>query len=360
MSVDDVQKDAREIYQAYESHFAGHPRATRNLDKIDELIGRLEDVLERARKLQNGGRNERLAAVIERARNNLQTYRREKDAIKEAKSGGEGAVKASRLASWANANFHRYHRHFAGSPRETRDLGLFNAIIDELEDVRGEMEQLMADDGPATLSDDIQTVNENLQMYRSEREQVIDAQQTGTSDEQASFLALRANEQFELYNQLFAGRERVSRSASLLERIIQQLESIGRRMRELSDEGMNAEQHDKNVAIIGDNLSTYREELSQIRQIKQDHEQDTIAAHLGQAANRVFETYREEFANRSRATRSLEALAYLCDDLYHVADQTREIVRAHGLEDAEDNLHVMLENLGLYQREFDEIRQEQQ
>jgi len=360
MSVDDVQRDARSIYQEYDAHFAGQPRATRDIDKIEDLIGRLEKVLERARRLQNGGRNQRLTSMIERARNNLETYRREKEAIQEAKRGGDSAVRASRLASWANANFHRYQRHFAGEARETRDLGLFNEIINELESVREEMERLLAEDGPATLNDDIQTVTENLQMYQQERERVVDAQQAGSPEERASFLALRANEQFERYNNLFAGRERVSRRPVVLERIIQQLESIGREMQRLEEQGYDAEQNQKNREIVEENLSTYRDELSQIQSTKQQEDLATIASHLGGAANRLFETYREEFANQTRATRSLEALGYLCDDLYHVAAQTREIVRERGLEGAEDNLHVMLENLALYQREYDEIREEQQ
>lgn len=356
-SDEDLQQEAEEIFDEYDLKFAGKPRATRDLEELDDLIARLEDLMARARRRLNGGEDDTMANLIERANENLEIYRDERQAIEEVRSGGEVAHRAGRLATWANLEFHRYHRHFAGKNRATRDLELLNAIIESLKSIQEKMEQLRGHDELEGIEDDIRTVEENQRRYREERENIVKARQDGDLDEQASFLAARANRQFEIYSNLFAGRDRVSRRSALLRRVIRNLESLDRRMETLEDKGLAEPQNQDNREIVADNLEMYRDELEAIEDARQQVDVETLAGRLGAAANEVFETYRDTFAGENRATRDLEELGWMCDELYHIARQMRDLQQDVAPEGNQENLEIVIENLTLYQREYDEIEE---
>ncbi len=356
-SDEDLQQEAEELFDEYDLKFAGKPRATRDLEELDDLIARLEDLMARARRRLNGGEDDTMANLIERANENLEIYRDERQAIEEVRSGGEVAHRAGRLATWANLEFHRYHRHFAGKNRATRDLELLNAIIESLKSIQEKMEQLRGHDELEGIEDDIRTVEENQRRYREERENIVKARQDGDLDEQASFLAARANRQFEIYSNLFAGRDRVSRRSALLRRVIRNLESLDRRMETLEDKGLAEPQNQDNREIVADNLEMYRDELEAIEDARQQVDVETLAGRLGAAANEVFETYRDTFAGENRATRDLEELGWMCDELYHIARQMRDLQQDVAPEGNQENLEIVIENLTLYQREYDEIEE---
>lgn len=360
MSVEEIQREAQEIFETYDAEFAGQPRASRDVELLDDLIERLEGLLERARTKLNGGENEALVSVIEQGSENLEIYRTERRAIQEVREGGEGPMRASRLATWANAEFHRYRRHFAGEGRATRDLELLNEMMTELSEIRDGMEELAEEAEIEGLEEDLETVEENLEMYREERERIAEARQDGTLEERASYLAAAANEQFSLYSDLFAGKDRVTRRPKLIRRVIRNLEQIRRRMSELEEEGDPGPQNERNQEIVDDNLSMYRDELEAIEEARESVAPDQLAGRLGSAANQVFETYREDYAERDRTTRDLDQLGRMCDELYHLARQMEALGAKHDLEMNDENLSVVLENLSLYQSEYDAIAETQE
>lgn len=361
MSVEEIQREAQEIFETYDAEFAGQPRASRDVELLDDLIERLEGLLERARTKLNGGENEALVSVIEQGSENLEIYRTERRAIQEVREGGEGPMRASRLATWANAEFHRYRRHFAGEGRATRDLELLNEMMTELSEIRDGMKELAEGAEIEGLEEDLETVEENLEMYREERERIAEARQDGTLEERASYLAAAANEQFSLYSDLFAGKDRVTRRPKLIRRVIRNLEQIRRRMSELEEEeGDPGPQNERNQEIVDDNLSMYRDELEAIEEARESVAPDQLAGRLGSAANQVFETYREDYAERDRTTRDLDQLGRMCDELYHLARQMEALGAKHDLEMNDENLSVVLENLSLYQSEYDAIAETQE
>jgi len=360
MSVDEIQSEARRIFETYDAEFAGRARASRDLELLDELIERLEDLLDRARSKLNGGQNDELVSVIEQGSENLEIYRTERRAIREVREGGRAPARASRLATWANAEFHRYRRHFAGQGRATRDLALLDEIREELSGIEGEMEGLAESSEVEGLDEDLRTVSENLEMYRRERERIVEARREGTAEERASYLAAAANEQFSIYSELFGGKDRVTRRPGLLRRVIGSLEEIREEMQNLRDDGDPLEENESNIEIVGDNLATYREELEAIEEAREGVEAERLAGRLGSAANEVFETYREEYAERDRSTRELDRLGRMCDELYHLARQMESLGEKKDLEMNEENLSVVLENLSLYQTEYDAIAEVQE
>ncbi len=355
MDVDQLRDKARTIFEEYDAKFAGKPRASRDLEVLDGLIGELERVLAEARSKLNGGRNEELITLIEQASENLEIYQDEREAIRQVKQGGEAPVRASRLATWANIEFHRYRRHFAGESRATRDVALLSEMIDRLEEIRAAMGELADEHEVAGLGQDIETVEANLEQYRRERDRIRQARADGSSDERASYLAVAANEQFAIYRDLFAGKNRVTRRPALLARVVETLEDLRDAMAELEREGGSSEENRDNLELVEENLEMYRDELEAIRQARSQLDADELAAHLGSAANETFEVYRDRFAGEDRHSRDLDRLGRVCDELYHLARQMAEIDEREGLEMNAENLSVVVDNLSLYQREYDAI-----
>jgi transaldolase len=354
MSIEEIQSEAEEIFDEYDAQFAGKPRATRKVAELDELIERLEELLERARGQLNGGHNEQLVTLIERAGDNLEVYQKERQAIEQLQSQGEAPVQASHLATWANAEFHRYQRHFVGENRATRDVELLNEMIRNLEEIQSQMEALQEQADIDGLAEDIETVVQNREHYREEREQIVRARKDGTADERASYLAVAANEQFSIYGDLFAGKNRATRRTGLLKRVIRSLENIERQMTELHEEAPS-EENQRNIGIVQDNLEMYREELDEIEEVHESIEAETLAGQLGGAANEVFQDYRSNFAGKDRSTRDLGQLGRMCDELYHLGRLMKQVDEDHDVEANRENLNIVLENMSLYQQEYNEI-----
>ncbi len=355
----ELREQAQTIYQEYGARFAGKPRATRDLSALDDIIARLETIAEQARTLRNGGRDPALSSFIEQAVDNLETYDAERKEIARVQSEGGSVVEASELATWANLHFGQYFRHFAGKPRATRDLGLLNEIISELELVEAQMKKLLNRDRRQSVLADLETVQNNLQMYRDERGHILSARNEGTNQEKASYLAMVANEQFAVYNFHFGGRPRVSRRSGLLHRVIATLDSIAEQMRELDAQGLGSEQNRNNIELIDSQVATYRDEFDRVQQARRETPDEELVGQLGSAANWVMEQYTEQFAGHDRSSRDLELLSRMCDELLDIARQMREVDTRLGNEANRRNLTIVLDNLMLYQNEYEEIRQVQ-
>jgi hypothetical protein len=354
-----IRKEAQSIYTEYGSRFAGKPRATRNLGALDSIIERLEGIVDTARTLRNGGRDPALSSFLEQAIENLEIYEKERDNISKVQSQGSVVLEGSQLATWANLHFGQYFRHFAGKPRATRDMGLLNEIISELELVETQMKKLLAKNGVESVRKDLETVQNNLGLYRDERQNILEARNSGSLDEQASYMALLANEQFGVYGFHFGGRPRVSRRAGLLHRVIATLDSVREQMGELESQGLDSEQNRSNMELIASQLETYRDELDQVQQAKRQTPADEMVGQLGSAANWAMAQYREHFAGEDRSTRDLEMLSRICDELLDMGKQMRALeIEVQG--DANDeNLTIVLDNLMLYQDEYEQIQRVQ-
>lgn len=354
-----LRDEAQEIYGEYGARFAGKPRATRDISALESIIERLEDVVKRARQLKNGGQNPALSSFLEQALENLETYERERENIADVQAQGPAVVEGSQLATWANLLFGQYFRHFAGQSRATRDLGLLNEIISELELIQSQMKRLEAETGVESVSADLGTVEENLGLYRDERDNILDARKDGTLEQQASYLALVANEQFGVYNFHFGGRPRISRRPGLLHRVIANLESIRDEMVALEEKGFESEQNRNNIDLINTQIETYREEFDQVQEAKRQTPADELVGSLGRAANEAMAQYSEHFAGEDRASRDLELLSRICDELLDVGRQMRELKSTIESQANERNLNIVLDNVLLYQDEYEQIREVQ-
>src|SRR6185436_11104360 len=156
-------------------------------------------------------------------------------------------------ARWARILTGRYHRHFGGRDRATRDLLLLDEIAAELEPVAARLK-----------GDDRESALRQLELVRAERPKIVEAQSRGSNEDRVSRLATRANDQFATYRNVFAGQERTSREPQLLRRMVAALRRIEGEMQGLRSGGVKSEQNDKNIGIVRERVESWDSEVEAI------------------------------------------------------------------------------------------------
>lgn len=335
------------VHARYDAHFAGQPRVSRDPSLLDAMSVELDGLLTQARALGPSG--QALVADLEKNRG---LYAREAEAIRAAQSAEPDALTAHEISGWAQLTFSRYRRHFANQPRRTRDLGLLAEMIDDLERADRTLRELARRTPGAGIEAMSEQVSESLALYRKERAEIAAARGAGTLQEQGDVLAAVANGQFALYRHHFAGKPRLSRRPALLERMATSLAGVHDRMKALEAQGLHADSNTRNIGIVEQRLELYRNELDQVRRIRQQSSLSQLVTAFGEAANKTFEAYREGYAGQDRGGRDPEALSALCDELFDLARQMDDLDRVREDETNQHNLQVVLDHLRLYEREY--------
>ncbi len=342
------------IASRYEAMFAGMSRSSRNLDELDALIAETKDVLKRIESIPDAVRPPDLSELANTARQNVALYERERVLIVEAKRVGPEFERFAQLASSANFVFAHYRRHFAGQARSTRDVGLLDEMIDDLESIEEGMAQVVAATKSADFKKDLELVRQNAKMYRNEREAILEARKEGTIDERASLMANLANSQFAVYQSHFAGKSRATRRPALLMRIIEQLEGIQKQMRALEGK-VTGDNNKKNIEIVDNQLSMYRSELEEVRAARKTTSFSDLMGMLGGAANEVFEAFRADFGGKDRKTRDAAKLSVLCDELGDIRRQMVDMSRAEDSATNESNIEIVTGQLTNFESEWEQI-----
>ena len=344
------------IAARYESQFAGMPRSSRNLDELDAILAETKGVLSRIESIPEAVRPPDLGELAETARTNVALYERERALIVEAARVGPSYERFSILATSANFVFARYRRHFAGQSRTTRDLGLIDEMIDDLESIEEGMNGVIREAKTASeLKRDLDLVKQTQKLYREERERIVEARKTGTPDEQASALATIANNQFRIYQMHFAGKSRSTRRPALLVRVVEELEGILAAMRGLKKAGLASANNDNNIGIVERQIQTYKGELDAIRDSRKGIAFGDLLGMLGSAANEVFDTFRSEYAGKERKTRDLDKLSSLCDELGDIRRQMLDVGRAEPSASNETNIDIVSTQLAAFEQEHEAI-----
>lgn len=355
-TLQEISKRADQIQARYQANYAGHPRISRDPDALQKMVEQLDLLLKHLKRLPARQQMQ----VGRTIRDNRNLYAKEVKAIREAQATGPEAMYAHHLASWANFTSARYRRNFAGQNRATRDPSLLSEMIADLE----RLVPLIADQRTRIDSGELKTAQEaaeaNLALYRTERDAVVAAQSEGTPEQRADLLARLANDQFGLYRDHFAGKSRISRRPALLERMISTLEGIQTRMQALADDGLTEGSNDQNIEIVKSRVEGYQKELEEVRNAKSQAGFQDLVAKLGEAANAIFAEYREHFAGQDRGTRDLSLMNRLCEGLLDIGRQMDDLDRVRDDATNQSNLGIVLDNLRMYDREFDQIRQVQQ
>ena len=350
-----LRAEVDQITGEYDARFAGHSRVTRDLNDINNLISRIRSVVgELGRLPRSSDRN----ALEETAKTSLTLYENERKEVMRAKSLGADFEDFDTLRTEANMVFAQYDRHFAGQNRATRDLGLLGEMIEDLERVGESMREIaptLANIPNNGAQSDIDLVTDNVKMYQTERGEIIEARGAGTVDEQAAALAEVANAQFKIYDDNFAGKNRVTRRPALLQRMITSLEQVLERMRALEKAGNVSSFNRDNAGIVEQALSTYRLEIGEIRKAREGTKFSDLQGTLGGAANDIFDLYRANFAGQDRKTRDPALMSSICDQLAEIGRQMADLGRAEPTDLNANNLRIVTDTRVMYEREWRRI-----
>lgn len=356
--VENLGKELEQIDREYAAEFAGQSRLTRDLDLLDRLIKRAQSVVERASSIPVAAAGPDLARLKESASQNLELYKAERGAVARAQETGPVFEHFSQEATSANFVFARYGRHFAGKDRSTRDVALLGELVEELKQIDKRMTALIEEADKKAASDferDRKIVRENLAQYQKEIDLVEKAYETGDAEQRASTLATLANNQFAVYQTHFAGEARVSRRPALMMRVVTTLKRVRDKMKAIKDAGLSAEFNDKNIAIVEERLGIYEGELAEIRKVRQATPMTDIMGELGGAANKLFDEYRKEFADKPRAQADDARLAAICDKLSEIRRQMMEMSWAEDNEMNARNLEIVTEQLVMFESEYEQV-----
>jgi hypothetical protein len=353
--IETLGQELEQLDKEYAKDFAGHSRLTRDLDQMERMVKRAESVQARLAQIPVAAQGPELLRLQEAANTAAALFRGEREAIARAQSVGPAFEQFSMEATSANMVFARYMRHFAGQDRATRDLALLGELVDELKQIDKRMGGLLQQTPNKELERDREVVRQNLAQYQKEIDLVEKAQATGTPEEQASILASIANAQFAAYQTHFAGEPRISRRPTLLLRLISSLKKIRERMIALKSGGLEVEFNTNNIKIVEDRLGVYDNELAEIRKVRQATPMVDIMGELGGAANKLFDEYRGNFADKPRAAADLAKLGGICDKLAEIRRQMLEMSWAEENEMNLRNLDIVTEQLVMFEGEYEAV-----
>lgn len=350
-----LTKELDELDNDYSSNFAGQSRMTRDVALLDKIIARGDGIVKRIDQIPNAAQGPDLVRLRDAATKNLQLYAQERNAILRAQEVGPTFEDFSLEATSANLVFSRYARHFAGKDRTSRDLALLGELVDDLKQIDKRMGQLIDEHKVKEFARDREVVVQNLQQYQKEIPLIENAQKSGTPEDRASVLATLANSQFAVYQVHFAGEPRISRRPALLMRVISSLKSIRERMVAFQEGGLDLEFNTKNIEVVTGRLEVYEKELAEIRKLRQTTQMSDIMGELGGAANKLFEAYREAFANKPRQQVDVELLGNLCDKLGEIRRQMSDMRRAEDNDMNDRNLEIVTEQLVMFEGEYEAV-----
>lgn len=243
----------------------------------------------------------------------------------------------------------RYETQFAGQPRITRDAGVLDNLVAEVQAVDREAGGL-GSEAVRTLA------AARVTLYTDEAAAVREAQAGGPDALQAHLLTTWARFALRRYRRHFAGRSRATRDVGLLGELIADLERIDVEMTEL------ARRHESDSLLserdqVRDSLGLYRGERGAIAGARGAGTLGEQASILASIANDQFALYRAHFAGKSRLSRRPARLERMVSTLEQVADRMNAL-QIQGLHDEsnERNIQVVAERLGMYRKELEAVR----
>lgn len=243
----------------------------------------------------------------------------------------------------------RYVARFAGHARITRDASMMTELIKDTE-------SLLAELGIPEAALLREQVAERLDMYKRERESILDAQKSGVDAVDAAVLGQRANFVFSRYRRHFAGKQRKTRDLGLLADCLNVLEKLRTDMHALA-ERHREEGLQNDINVVERNIELYKRERGEIVAAREMQLIDKKAEMLAEMANLQFALYKVHFAGKSRLSRRPGLMQRMIHNLENIRDQMQSH-KAAGLRSNanNNNIKIVVDHLKLYRRELNLIR----
>ena len=343
----------QQLEQQYQRHFAGHPRFSRDATLLRRMV---EDAQNRlAQEAPTSANRSMLDQIAKQAT----FFESEAEQIELIQASSPEDFLAHEYRSWVDLIFDRYRRNFAGQNRAERDLHILKGLSYELQKVEDRISKLSHHRSSDVIDDAQQACQSHLDLFRNEFEEISRLRTAGEVGQQTSMLANDANRLFEHWGDYFGGKSRMSRRTERLQHMIDHLAWLDDKMSALQGPDDPESLNQKTREICRKRAEFYRHELEQIRQARGQTTFDDLVLALGESANLAFAEYRETFAGKDRKGVPLAKLNLICEELFDLAVQMNELdlVRSH--EANQQNLATVLDQLRLFQREYDTIRKAQ-
>ncbi len=206
------------------------------------------------------------------------------------------------LEARAEAVRKRYQAAYAGRNRATVDPGPIDGMVAELQEIRVGADAL-GEEG-AELA---RRVGGWIELYRNERDAIRQVQADGPDAVAVGRIADEAALLRHLYRRHFAGQDRTTRDTGLLEWLASEMRHLRADLETIAARhpaGWNAEL----LAAMARDIEVYDTERREIPAALASLPQDRRGTALARRANAQFRVWRLHFANKSRATRSVELL----------------------------------------------------
>lgn len=161
--------DANTQFTLYRTHFANRSRLSRRIGLLERIISALEDIQTKMRAISAEGFSEEFHTKnLDIVGQKLDHYRKEADAIRDARAGTNMDQLVGTLGQEANSIFEEYNKNFAGQNRATRDLDMMTAICDRLFEVERQMWDLSRAVEHESNLRNLRIVHDSLMVYDRE------------------------------------------------------------------------------------------------------------------------------------------------------------------------------------------------
>jgi len=346
MSTEDIKKRFQSIQSAYRFHFAGHPRASRNVAQLQKILADLEALLSQPSADSN------LNEQMQKARD---AYRGELPKILTAKAGPK-ALEVARAIGWLQLNFGRYRRGFAGKSRDTRNPHRLQQILENLRKRRAHLETFaLIDRHNSELSGALRNADQQCQMYEKEVGLIESALERGEAIDKVKRYVDLEGRQWTTYQESFAAKSRGSRNLATLSRMCDTTRDMLARTEPLHK---NDAKHTSHLRAMKEHAQLYEKELSEVQNTQGDLSPERRMGELGAAANQCFEAYRSEFSGTPRSAVDPDRLDRILEDLFGFAQQMERLKLPSGSDEAtqnERNFQIVLDRMRVYDREHQQI-----
>lgn len=241
-------------------HYAGRDRRTRDLWRLDAIIGTLAQALPRLEALAE--HPEVKKDSLDSLRGQLELLKDERGEIDKLRRTAEPAVKVNALLAEAQSALDQYRVHFAGQPRPTCAPARLRRIIAMLEAITAELATLTPDDDK-----NLPVLLKSLELWRAEVPELDKAIANVAPRDVSNQLGLVANQLFQVYQREYAGQARVTRNLQRLSEVCDRLAEIAELM--ARHDAAHAEPvNRRNMPVVDERLRRYEAEWTEIAKAK--------------------------------------------------------------------------------------------
>lgn len=250
------------------------------------------------------------------------------------------------LSAEAEAIHNNYRKNFANRARATRNIGLLDQIIKEMDRVAA---QIPAGDALGT------TVGEWQNLYRTEREAIADVQAGGSAVVTAWRHVEWSDLDFWRYGRLFAGQDRRTRDLGVLKAMAADQAARISAVGAVSNGGTRLAEA---LEQLKKNGSLYTSEVEQIGIARAQLPAAEHARILAMLANGQFALYRTHFAEKARGSRRPALLRRILGSLQDIL-KSMEAVRELGVRSEAHlgNINKVSDRIRHHQSELVQIEQ---